>query len=85
MDEDGSGEFDRFDPANIAPFVAYLATADCPINGRVFFVGGGEVHLFQPWALVDSISADHRWTLAELAEAAPRLANVPFQLGRPNL
>lgn len=84
MGQSGDG-FDVFDPANISPFVAYLATADCPINGRVFFVVGGEVHLFQPWAIVDAITTDHRWTVEELAEVAPRLADVPFNLGRPKL
>jgi NAD(P)-dependent dehydrogenase (short-subunit alcohol dehydrogenase family) len=77
--EDG---FDQMDPANVSPFVAYLATADCPIRGRVFFVAGGGVHLFQPFALVDSISKDGTWTVAELQEKAARLADVPFDLGR---
>ena len=74
--------FDPMDPANVSPFVAYLATADCPIRGRVFFVAGGAVHLFQPFALVDSISKDGTWTVAELQEKAARLADVPFDLGR---
>jgi len=77
--EDG---FDPMDPANVSPFVAYLATADCPIQGRVFFVAGGGVHLFQPFAIVDSISKDGTWTVAELQEKAARLADVPFDLGR---
>ncbi|MGH9115797.1 MAG: SDR family oxidoreductase [Acidimicrobiales bacterium] len=77
--------FDEFDPANIAPFVAYLATADCPISGRVFFVVGGEVHLFQPWAIIDKIAVDHRWSVDELAKECARLAEVPFHLGRPKL
>jgi NAD(P)-dependent dehydrogenase (short-subunit alcohol dehydrogenase family) len=77
--EDG---FDPMDPANVSPFVAYLATADCPIRGRVFFVAGGGVHLFRPFALVDSISRDGTWTVAELQEKAARLADVPFDLGR---
>jgi NAD(P)-dependent dehydrogenase (short-subunit alcohol dehydrogenase family) len=75
--------FDEDDPANIAPFVAYLGTADCPIAGRHFFVRGGKVHLFQPWAIVDEISADHRWTIEELQQQAPRLADVPFSLNIP--
>ncbi len=74
--------FDPMDPANVSPFVAYLATADCPIQGRVFFVAGGGVHLFQPFAIVDSISKDGTWTVAELQEQAARLADVPFDLGR---
>jgi NAD(P)-dependent dehydrogenase (short-subunit alcohol dehydrogenase family) len=74
--------FDPMDPANVSPFVAYLATADCPIQGRVFFVAGGAVHLFQPFALVDSISKDGTWTVAELQEEAARLADVPLDPGR---
>jgi NAD(P)-dependent dehydrogenase (short-subunit alcohol dehydrogenase family) len=75
--------FDVMDPANVSPFVAYLATADCPIKGRVFFVMGGGIHLFQPFAIVDQITKDERWTLEELEKEAPRLADVPFELGKP--
>jgi NAD(P)-dependent dehydrogenase (short-subunit alcohol dehydrogenase family) len=75
--------FDPNDPANIAPFVAYLATKDCPIRGRVFFVHGGSVHLFQPWAIVDSIGRSQRWTVAELEKEAAHFATVAFDLRRP--
>src|SRR5580704_13573397 len=77
--------FDPMDPANVSPFVAYLATADCPIQGRVFFVAGGAIHLFQPFAIIDSISKDGKWTVAELQKQAARLADVPFDLGRISL
>jgi NAD(P)-dependent dehydrogenase (short-subunit alcohol dehydrogenase family) len=76
-------EWDRRDPANVSPFVAYLATADCPIKGRVFGVAGGDVGLFQPFAIVDSIHADHRWTLDELQAEAARFAEFEFSLNRP--
>ena len=74
--------FDAWDPANVSPFVAYLATADCPIKGRIFFVAGGGIHLFQPFAIIDSVTKEGRWTVAELATEAARLADVPFNLGR---
>ena len=74
--------FDAWDPANVSPFVAYLATADCPIKGRIFFVAGGGIHLFQPFAIIDSVTKEGRWTVAELATEASRLADVPFNLGR---
>lgn len=77
--------FDAWDPANVSPFVAYLATADCPIKGRVFYVAGGGIHLFQPFAIIDSITKEGRWTVQELATEAARLADVPFNLGRPSL
>jgi hypothetical protein len=34
---------------------------------------GGEVHLFQPWSIVESIKKDGKWNVDELTEAA-----VPF-------
>lgn len=75
--------FDFMDPANVSPWVAYLATADCPINGRAFLVFGGQVHLFQPWSIVDHIEKDGQWTLDELAEQGARFADVPFELNDP--
>ena len=59
--------FDVWDPANVAPVAAYLATAECPLNGRVLFVQGGRVQLFEPWRLGDAIEKDDRWTVTELA------------------
>ncbi|HEX5586875.1 MAG TPA: SDR family oxidoreductase [Acidimicrobiia bacterium] len=75
-------DFDRMDPANISPFVAYLATEDCPIQGKVFYVAGGEVALFEPFTLVDRIRKDGRWTVDELREQAARFADVEFDYGR---
>ena len=77
------GDFDERDPANVSPFVAYLATEDCPIAGRVFWVRGGEVALFQPFAIVDTITTDGRWSIEELKKEAARFATFEFQLGRP--
>jgi NAD(P)-dependent dehydrogenase (short-subunit alcohol dehydrogenase family) len=76
------GEFNASDPGNISPFVAYLATEDCPIKGRVFFVAGGDVSLFQPFSLVDTIHKDGRWTVEELEKEAAHFADVEFNLGR---
>jgi hypothetical protein len=71
------------DPANDSPFVAYLATEDCPIKGRVFFVMGGGIHLFQPFAIVDAITKDGTWSVEELQKEAAHFADVPFNLRKP--
>jgi NAD(P)-dependent dehydrogenase (short-subunit alcohol dehydrogenase family) len=65
------GRFDRWDPANIAPFVAYLATSACEISGQVFLVGGGLVQRAAPWSLDPAwrLESKERWTVAELADA----------------
>ena len=72
------GEFDKYHPGNVSPLVAYLATEDCPFNGGVFHVGGGEVGLFVNWTLPERLHHDDRWTVAELQAAAPVLLE-----GRP--
>jgi NAD(P)-dependent dehydrogenase (short-subunit alcohol dehydrogenase family) len=81
--EDRTAGDSPMDPANVSPFVAYLATELCPINGRVFFVVGGQVHLFQPWAIIDKIETEGRWTVEDLELEAARFAEVPFDLGNP--
>jgi NAD(P)-dependent dehydrogenase (short-subunit alcohol dehydrogenase family) len=63
---DDPGRFDVWDPANISPLVAYLATENCPANGKVFFVQGGQVKLFQNWTMTEGIEKNDRWTVAEL-------------------
>jgi NAD(P)-dependent dehydrogenase (short-subunit alcohol dehydrogenase family) len=64
-------QFDRMDPANVSPWVAYLATEGCPITGRSFLVYGGNVELFQPFAIVDKIEKDGRWTPRGAGRAGP--------------
>ncbi|HEX2381993.1 MAG TPA: SDR family oxidoreductase [Acidimicrobiales bacterium] len=65
--------FDVWDPANISPLVAYLATEDCPFNGATFFVQGGRVNRMLGWRMDEGIEIDHRWSLKELAEQLPSL------------
>jgi NAD(P)-dependent dehydrogenase (short-subunit alcohol dehydrogenase family) len=65
--------FDVWNPANVSPFVAYLATAECPINGEAFLVQGGVVQRFRPWTLAEKIDRSDRWTVSELVEQAGAL------------
>ncbi len=65
--------FDSWAPANISPLAAYLATESCPATGRVFFVQGGQVRLFQPWTMTESIDQDDRWTVSRLQAEMHRL------------
>jgi NAD(P)-dependent dehydrogenase (short-subunit alcohol dehydrogenase family) len=68
------GAFDFWDPANVAPFIAYLATADCPFTGETFHVGGGQVQRIRSWSAAEVIRREGPWTVEELAEEAPKLA-----------
>jgi len=69
--------FDEWDPANVSPFVAYLATADCPFTGETFVVRGGVVQRVQSWSTAERIDKGDRWTVAELAAEGPKLARPP--------
>jgi NAD(P)-dependent dehydrogenase (short-subunit alcohol dehydrogenase family) len=71
---DDPGSFDIWDPANISPLVAYLATADCPFTGETFFVQGGQVKKFQSWKMGDGVEQDERWTVAGLQRDLSKLA-----------
>lgn len=68
------GEFDAFDPSNIAPIVAYLAQEKCPITGRVFAVQGGAIQTLTGWNVDQTIEADGPWTVAGLAETLPTIS-----------
>ena len=69
-------QFDVWDPANVSPLVAYLATEDCPLTGRVFYVQGGTVRNFQNWTMTESLDRPARWTVEELKAEMPGLARV---------
>ncbi|MGH9015631.1 MAG: SDR family oxidoreductase [Acidimicrobiia bacterium] len=70
---DDPGAFDSWDPANVSPLVAYLATEGCPFTGTTFFVQGSVVRLFQPWTMTETLDKGDRWTVAELEKEMPRL------------
>jgi len=68
--------FDVWDPANVSPLVAWLATEGCEVTGKVFFVQGGKIQLCQNWILTDEIDKGDRWTVAELEREMKRLVGA---------
>jgi NAD(P)-dependent dehydrogenase (short-subunit alcohol dehydrogenase family) len=66
--------FDVWDPANVSPLVAYLAMESCPLTGKVYFIQGGRVRLFQPWTMTDGLEASGRWTIEDLARELPGIS-----------
>jgi NAD(P)-dependent dehydrogenase (short-subunit alcohol dehydrogenase family) len=74
--EVAEGQFDMWDPANVSPFVAYLATEDCPYTGEVFMVWGDEVTKVNQPSLDDShkiSGGGNRLTVAGIAEQVAKL------------
>jgi NAD(P)-dependent dehydrogenase (short-subunit alcohol dehydrogenase family) len=87
--DSGEDRFDYYDPENVAPTVAWLASDDAAdVTGRVFIVGGGDVFLVQNFTPTNQLQKDGRWTVAELAANksklfAGELMGVPVQPGMP--
>lgn len=69
------GVFDPWDPANISPFVAYLASADCAFTGETFLVQGGSVAMVESWKRGAGVERDSKWTVAELTVAMASLVD----------
>jgi len=68
------GGFDPMNPANIAPFVAFLASDHArAITGQVFILYGGTVARVRLPHIESTIVKDGRWSVSELAERSPEL------------
>ena len=61
-------EFDVYHPGNVAPAVAWLSTADCPLTGGVLYAQGGEIRVLEGWHYVETLDRGRRWTVDELSE-----------------
>lgn len=61
------GGFDVNDPANIAPLVVWLGSADSKdVSGRVFEVAGGKIGVSDGWRDGPTIDKGSRWNPADV-------------------
>jgi NAD(P)-dependent dehydrogenase (short-subunit alcohol dehydrogenase family) len=65
--------FDEWDPANVAPLVAWLATSDCPATGQVLYSFGGDIAPMAGWSNRPGISRPDRWSVEGIARELPPL------------
>lgn len=71
------GAFDYWDSGNVAPFVIWLTGEGCPApSGSVYGVEGDRIQVFEAWPQVAELRAGHRWTMAELDDAAAELVRL---------
>jgi NAD(P)-dependent dehydrogenase (short-subunit alcohol dehydrogenase family) len=67
-------EFDAMDPANVAPLVAWLGSAESAhVTGRVFEVEGGVISLADGWRHGPRVDGGARWEPAEVGDAVAKL------------
>jgi NAD(P)-dependent dehydrogenase (short-subunit alcohol dehydrogenase family) len=60
------GSFDAFNPAEISPLAAYLASARCTITGKVFAVQGGAINELVNWHMGQGIETEKPWTIDDV-------------------
>jgi len=66
--------FDENDPANVSPFVAWLASSQSrEVTGRVWEVFGGTVTTFDGYRREQTMDIGKRWDAAELGPAVKEL------------
>ena len=62
--------FDTMAPENVAPLVAWLASADSrDVTGRVFEVSGGKINVAEGWGEGPSVDRGERWNAADVGKA----------------
>lgn len=72
--------FDKYDPANVSPMVAWLASdAAADVSGQVFIVLGDQIHRMRPAEIANSAFAgQRRWTVADIeANRAALFGDAP--------
>ena len=77
----GQSAFDAMDPANNSPVVAWLASEDCDITGRVLEIEGGQICVEEGWRHGPKRDIGRRWDAAEVGSAVRELVS---QATRPD-
>ena len=60
---------DAFDPAQVSPLVAVLASEGCSETGKLFAVQGGMIAACANWQIGEQHGSAEPWTVASVAEA----------------
>ena len=72
------GEFDRRDPANVAPLVVWLGSSEsADVTGEVFNVSGGTISRAENWKRGQGQDKGDRWEPSELGPVVRSLIPEP--------
>jgi NAD(P)-dependent dehydrogenase (short-subunit alcohol dehydrogenase family) len=72
-DDQGGNAFDAMDPANNSPIVAWLASEDCDVSGRVLEIEGGQICVEEGWRHGPRRDLGRRWDASEVGSAVREL------------
>jgi NAD(P)-dependent dehydrogenase (short-subunit alcohol dehydrogenase family) len=64
---DDADAFDPFHPKHVSPLVAYLASEDCTITGKLFSVQGGAIAECTGWQVGEGITTEGDWSVELIA------------------
>ena len=68
------GEFDAWDPKNIANVVGFLAApTSADVNGQIFVVFGGDIYVMSAFQVANKLTRHGAWTPGELVAAKDEL------------
>ncbi|MEM9013742.1 MAG: SDR family oxidoreductase, partial [Pseudomonadota bacterium] len=66
--------FDSYDPANVAPLVAWLASEkSVGVTGRCFEVSGGKISIADGWRTGPAVDRGAQWPVADIPAAYEKL------------
>jgi NAD(P)-dependent dehydrogenase (short-subunit alcohol dehydrogenase family) len=69
-----AGEFDAYDPDNVGPLVAWLASPlSAEVTGRVFAMHGGRISVLEGWREGPTRDKEARWEPDELTDVVSDL------------
>jgi NAD(P)-dependent dehydrogenase (short-subunit alcohol dehydrogenase family) len=76
--------WDPRSPDNVAPLIAWLASAEsADVTGQVFEVGGGSVGVAEGWRHGPTVDKGARWEAAELGQTVRELVDKAYQVPVP--
>jgi len=73
MMAESANAFDAMDPANNSPIVAWLASEDCDVSGRVLEIEGGQICVEEGWRHGPKRDLGRRWDAGEIGTAVREL------------
>ena len=74
-----AAEFDVYHPRHPAVLAGWLAAGDCETTGRVFYVNGGDLRWWTPWARNDLFSGEEFLEISDVRKIMQKLPDLEIE------